>query len=177
MTPRSLAVVMALACLVLLGATAADWSVVEADRTIDTDEADVVVEQTEATGGAEVAGGLLVVGLVGLVVAGLTARWPIMGSTQLPLGVMAAVESVDAIRSLEGATPAPALALVAGAVLFACGTEAVRVGVVGPDARRAARVEQPSRYTVEAVRGETADPDDEWDIAVADDTGQDEGRG
>lgn len=170
MMSRSLALVMVAACLLLLGATAADWAVVDVDRTIDTgpdaDVDDVVVEQDQRTSGAEVAGDLFAVGLTGLVVAGLVVRWPVAGLVAVPLGAVAAAQALPRIAA-EGATGAPALALLAGLALVACGGQTLRLQLTG---RRARPPREPdgSRYTVEAVRGETPTGDDEWDIAVAD---------
>lgn len=170
MTSRHLALIMVAACLLLLGATAADWAVVDVDRTIDAgpgaDVADVVVEQDERTSGAEVAGVLFAVGLVGLVVAGLVVRWPAAGLAAVPLGAVAIAQALPRIGA-EGATGGPALALIAGLALVAGGGQALRLQLVD---RRDPPPTDPggSRYTVEAVRGETPTGDDEWDMAVAD---------
>jgi hypothetical protein len=176
---RVLALGMLLAALVLLGATTADWAVVDADRSVEAGGTGVVLQRTESTAGTAVAGHLMGVGLAALLLALPAARWPAVGAGHVLLGGVAVAGAASALGRLEGVTAAPAVALLAGAALAATGARAVaaarrrdRTGPPDATGTDPARTGSPSRYTVEAVRGQVApDPDDEWDIAVADEDG------
>ncbi len=173
MTSWALGLLTLLTSVLLLGATAATWSNVTTATMVDELKQEVVIEQTTSISGAEVAGGLLLVALVAMVIAGLMVRWPLVGLTLIVLGAAALFLIWRGWPTSEQATAAPAIAAVCGmAYLVLAGMSARLPRTSSAPAVTEVGDHAPSRYTVEAVRNETAD-DDEWNLAVADDGNED----
>ena len=171
MNARNAALLTLAAALLLLGASVADWATITVEEPFGEE---VVVERTETVAGPEVAGNLITVGLAALVVAGLAVRWPRLGGVTVALGLVGAVTAIGGLDPDAGvATSAPGMALAACIGMVASGSMAVASTLRRPDTAddRAApaRPDGPSRYTVEAVRGDAAAGPDDWDLAVADD--------
>ncbi|MGI9016033.1 MAG: hypothetical protein ACR2HR_02825 [Euzebya sp.] len=167
MNRRSLGLLTLLASVVLLGVTAADWATV---TTVGEFSEEVVIQQTQTVSGAEVAGPLFLVGLLGMVLAGLMIRWILVGVALAPWGILGIVVTMRGMGGDGAPTSAPYLALVACGAYVLLGGLSLRLASNGPT-RTADRVanggSEPSRYTVEAVRRDDGDGDDEWDLAVA----------
>lgn len=184
MSARAAALVLVALSLVLIGATVADWSVVEEvqsfevedDVTADPASPDgpptggtVEIPREETTSGARTAGPLLAVGLAGLVVAGLMVRWRWAAAATVVLAGVGAVVLVLGWPATGTTTAAP---IIAGIALL--GYPAVGLVVLRRQTSAglpaAAGTDTASRYTVEAVRGLVSE-DDEWDLATAPDDG------
>ncbi len=173
MNLRAAALLMLLASLVLIGATVSDWAVIDVTQTFEADggagQADIaVIEQTEAVNGAQAAGGLLAVGLAGMVLAGLQARYrraAVAGPVLAAVGTVMLVEGWPQ-EGVVGTGPFLAGAALAAflGLSLAVLTRPQPVDDTLPDP-------QPSRFTVEAARGDADVPVeqmDEWELAVAD---------
>lgn len=167
MNSRALGLLTLLTSVLLLGATAATWSSDTRATMVDDLDQKVVIEQTTSLSGAELAGGLLLIALLGMVVAGLMVRWPRAGLTLILLGGAGLVVTARGWPTTD-ATAAPVIAAVSGVAYLLLAGLSLRVAgqphELPPDMVGA---NGPSRYTVEAVRDETTD-DDEWNLAVAD---------
>ncbi len=182
--------------LVMIGAAAQTWATVRVPGPLV--DGVRLPEEVITRSGAALAPTAIVAGLVGLLVAvvlalaGPVARlWPgaagagrLLASAGavavLVMAVMAqAADVAIEVVTLGGGDPptvetSPARFLhLAGALLAV-----VAVGLTwrrpGPQAEAPSRVDAPSRYTVEAVRGTPTAPPagaepDEWDLAAADD--------
>lgn len=177
---RPAAVLAIVAAVALLAAASSTWVEVTAIDQVDAQsQGEILLERTTATSGAQVAGGLYVVGLAAIALAGPMLRWRATGWVLALDGLAGVALTVAALTRHVPAdgrvTPAPAAAVALSLAL-------VVIGVLGATSRTVrARAARPSRYTVEAVRGEADDdpadttPADDWDLAVQD--GQEERTG
>lgn len=167
MNSRTLGLSALLVSVVLLVATAADWTVMTSRDGLADDL--VVIERTLSNSGADLAGGLLLVALLGMVTAGLLVRWPRTGLALLVLGGAGLVLTAQGWPAEGRVTAAPFVAV--GCLL----AYLALAFLTHATARRSVRAytssngqDRGSRYTVEAVRSDTTD-DEEWDLATAGD--------
>lgn len=155
--------------VVALGASVADWAVVDTSTTVEAATGPLTVPGQQTLNGTELAGPLVAVALAGMVLAGLIIGFRAAGYAA-PVLAAAGLALVGSGWPGEGAvTAAPGIAAAACAAIGVVGVLATRAPTATPG-----REAPPSRYTVEAVRGEQAAPADEWDLAVANDARTDD---
>lgn len=165
MNRKALGLLTLLTSVTLIGITAAGWDTVTQIGGFDDQ---IVLERTQSISGAELAGGLFLVALLGMVVAGVMIRWAWAGAVAAVLGIVGLVLTLLALRSSGEPTAAPYLALVASGAYLLLAVLSVRLARSGEDIDPdSTGGEAPSRYTVEGARDDSGGEDDEWDLAVA----------
>jgi hypothetical protein len=163
---KALGLLTLLTSVTLIGITAAGWDTVTQIGGFDDQ---IVLERTQSISGAELAGGLFLVALLGMVVSGLMIKWAWAGAVAAVLGIVGLGLTLPALGSAGEPTTAPYLALVASGAYLVLAALSVRLARSGGDTEPDSSTGggAPSRYTVEGARDDSGGEDDEWDLAVA----------